>query len=124
MNRRIKQAFGVGVLALSGAVVWLTAAPAADAPKAATPAADFKAYKETIPGSAVTFEMVALEGGTYMMGSPATEVGRNADEGPQHPVKLKPFWMGAREVTWDEFDRHHRDAFVARAQALVSRGGS
>jgi formylglycine-generating enzyme required for sulfatase activity len=105
MNRRIKQAFGVGVLALSGAVVWLTAAPAADAPKAATPAADFKAYKETIPGSAVKFDMVAIEGGTFTMGSPAGEAGRKDDEGPQHPVTLKPFWMGTKEVTWDEFDQ-------------------
>ena len=45
-----------------------------------------------------------------MMGSPPTEAGRNADEGPQHPVTLKPFWMGAKEVTWDEFDQfwHNR----------------
>lgn len=26
--------------------------------------------------------------------------------------------------TWDEFDRHHRDAFVARVEALVARYGS
>jgi len=110
MNGRIKQAFGVGVLALSGAVLWLAAAPAADAPKPAAKADEFKTYKATIPGSAVSFEMVALEGGTYMMGSPATEAGRSPDEGPQHPVTLKPFWMGAKEVTWDEFDQfwHNR----------------
>jgi formylglycine-generating enzyme required for sulfatase activity len=110
MNGRIKQAFGVGVLALSGAVIWLAAALAADAPKPAAKADEFKTYKETIPGSAVSFEMVALEGGTYTMGSPATEAGRGPDEGPQHPVTLKPFWMGAKEVTWDEFDQfwHNR----------------
>jgi formylglycine-generating enzyme required for sulfatase activity len=110
MNGRIKQAFGVGVLVLSGAVLWLATAPAADAPKPAAKADELKTYKETIPGSAVSFEMVALEGGTYMMGSPPTEVGRSPDEGPQHPVTLKPFWMGAKEVTWDEFDQfwHNR----------------
>ena len=72
--------------------------------KPATKAAAFKSYKQTIPGSAVSFEMVAIPGGTYMMGSPPTEVGRKNDEGPQHPVTLKPFWIGAKEVTWDEFD--------------------
>ncbi len=38
------------------------------------------------------------------MGSPATEEGRNDDEGPQHKVKIEPFWMGKCEVTWDEYD--------------------
>jgi peptide deformylase len=27
-------------------------------------------------------------------------------------------------TTWEQFERHHRDAFVARAQALVARVGS
>lgn len=27
-------------------------------------------------------------------------------------------------ATWEQFDRHHREAFVARAQALVQRVGS
>jgi formylglycine-generating enzyme required for sulfatase activity len=107
MNRRIKQALGVGALVLAGVAAWLTAAPAADEPKKAEA---FKTYKETIPGTAVAFDMVAIEGGTFLMGSPANEPGRNADEGPQHPVELKPFWMGAKEVTWDEFDQfwHNR----------------
>ena len=43
--------------------------------------------------------MVAIPGGTFLMGSPAGEKGRTGDEGPQHPVALKPFWMGAKEVT-------------------------
>jgi formylglycine-generating enzyme required for sulfatase activity len=52
----------------------------------------------------VKFDMVAVPGGTFMMGSPDSEPGRSADEGPQHPVTVKPFWMGKCEVTWDEFD--------------------
>ena len=109
MRRRIQQAFGVGVLATAVAAVWLTAAPAPEAARADDhPAADVKPYKETIPGSKVTFDMVAIPGGTFLMGSPATEKGRNDDEGPQHPVTLKPFWMGATEVTWDEFDQFWR----------------
>jgi len=38
------------------------------------------------------------------MGSPESEAGRNEDEGPQHKVKIEPFWMGKHEVTWDEYD--------------------
>jgi formylglycine-generating enzyme required for sulfatase activity len=74
---------------------------AEDPPK---PPADFKPYKETMPGSAVSFDMIPIPGGTYVMGSPDTEKGRAPDEGPQHPVTIRPFWMGKTEVTWDEFD--------------------
>jgi formylglycine-generating enzyme required for sulfatase activity len=48
--------------------------------------------------------MVPIPGGVYRMGSPTSEKGRQADEGPQHPVEIKPFWMGKLEVTWDEYD--------------------
>jgi formylglycine-generating enzyme required for sulfatase activity len=56
----------------------------------------------------VKFDMVAIPGGTYLMGSPASERGGSGDEGPQHPVTLAPFWMGKCEVTWDEFDEFLR----------------
>jgi formylglycine-generating enzyme required for sulfatase activity len=63
-----------------------------------------QAYTEKIPDSDVRFDMVPIPAGTFLMGSPTTEKGRKADEGPQHPVTLHPFWMGKYEVTWDEFD--------------------
>ncbi len=107
MNLRIQHELRVYALVLAGVVVCLAAAPA-DQPKASAPIPDFKKYKETIPDSSVSFDMVAVEGGTFMMGSPANEAGRNADEGPQHPVTLKPFWIGVKEVTWDEFDEFWR----------------
>src|SRR5262245_25922576 len=52
----------------------------------------------------VSFEMIAIPGGTFLMGSPEKEKGRKADEGPQHPVTIQPFWMGKFEVTWAEYD--------------------
>jgi len=63
-----------------------------------------KGYVEAIPGTPVKFEMVPIPGGTFLMGSPATEKGRADNEGPQHPVTLRPFWMGKLEVSWDEYD--------------------
>jgi formylglycine-generating enzyme required for sulfatase activity len=63
-----------------------------------------RCYTETIPGTKVTFEMVPIPGGKFLMGSPEGEKGRGADEGPQHLVEIDPFWMGKCEVTWDEFD--------------------
>jgi formylglycine-generating enzyme required for sulfatase activity len=59
---------------------------------------------ETVPGSEVTFEMIAIPGSTFTMGSPPSEPGRSADEGPQHPVTIRPLWIGKYEVTWDEYD--------------------
>ena len=38
------------------------------------------------------------------MGSPDTEPGHKPDEGPQHKVKISPFWMGQCEVTWNEYE--------------------
>jgi formylglycine-generating enzyme required for sulfatase activity len=61
-------------------------------------------YLETIPGSKIRFEMVPIPGGSFVMGSPAGEPGRAIDEGPQHEVAIRPFWMQAVEVTWDEYD--------------------
>ncbi|MCX6219312.1 formylglycine-generating enzyme family protein [Spirosoma sp.] len=65
---------------------------------------EFKSYTQTVPGSNQTYALVAIPGGTYMMGSPATEKGRSADEGPQHKVQIEPFYMGKYEVTWDLYD--------------------
>lgn len=38
-----------------------------------------------------------------MMGSPASEKNRETDEGPQKQITISPFWMGAYEVTHDQF---------------------
>lgn len=61
-------------------------------------------YSQRIEGTDVVFEMVPVPGGEFLMGSPDSEPGRNADEGPQHRVRVEPFWMGKYEVTWGEFD--------------------
>ena len=66
--------------------------------------AEMKQYSTTIPGTSVAFVMVPIPGGQFVMGSPAGEPGRKADEGPQHPVKISPFWMEQCEVTWNEYD--------------------
>lgn len=64
----------------------------------------FHNYTETIPGSTVKIRMVAVPGGTFEMGSPASEPYRRADEGPAHRVKISPFWMERVEVTWREYE--------------------
>jgi formylglycine-generating enzyme required for sulfatase activity len=111
--RRRGRALATAILVPAAATV-LLAQPA----PTLTPAA---AYTETIPGSTVSFDMVAVPGATFTMGSPAGEAGRDADEGPQVEVTLKPFWIGKTEVTWDEFDQF---AFVGNTGARTGDGGA
>jgi len=64
------------------------------------------AYDETIPGTSVSFRMIPVPGGTFRMGSPTSESGRAADEGPQVDIAVEPFWIGRCEVTWAEYKRY------------------
>ena len=57
-----------------------------------------KPYKNRITETLVDYEMVPIKGGTFLMGSPEGEKGRNKDEGPQRKVKVSPFWMGKHEI--------------------------
>lgn len=63
-------------------------------------------YTTTIPGTDVTFEMIPVPGGKFMMGSPDSEDDRRDDEGPQFEVAVEPFWIGKYEVTWDEYKKY------------------
>ncbi len=99
------------VLTVALAVGAPSIAPAQDVPKA-----DFKPYTEVIVGSDLKFEMLPIPGGTFTMGSPATEEKRKADEGPQLTVQIAPFWMGKCEVTWDEFNEYCFSLDIKRKQ--------
>ncbi|MGB4292840.1 MAG: SUMF1/EgtB/PvdO family nonheme iron enzyme [Bacteroidales bacterium] len=63
----------------------------------------FESFTEQIPGSSVSFRMVAIPGGRFLMGSPPDEPFRRSDEGPVREVQVSPFFMGEVEVTWDEY---------------------
>lgn len=74
--------------------------------KSSASSGEFQPYVETIPGTNAMFKMVPIPGGTFMMGSPDNEKGRSdtGDEGPQHEVKVEPFFMEEHEVTWAEYN--------------------
>src|SRR5581483_11748000 len=65
---------------------------------------DMQPYTNTIPGTRVTYAMIPIHGGEFVMGSPASEPNRKPDEGPQHKVRVSPFWMEQCEVTWNEYE--------------------
>lgn len=74
----------------------------------------FENFTEKIPGTAVSFEMIAIPEGTFNMGSPNDEPLRKPDEGPVRKVKISKFWMAKVEVSWD--------AYLAFFQATGSQG--
>jgi formylglycine-generating enzyme required for sulfatase activity len=47
--------------------------------------------------------MIAIPGGSFIIGSPADEPLRETDEGPGRRVLISPFFMAETEVTWDEY---------------------
>jgi formylglycine-generating enzyme required for sulfatase activity len=73
------------------------------------PDTSFKAYQQPIPGTPLSLKMVPVRAGTFRMGSAAQEKGAQKNEGPQRTVQLSPFWMGAYEVTYDEFAAYMQD---------------
>lgn len=49
--------------------------------------------------------MVVVQAGTFTMGSPVGEAGRDEDEGPQHDVIIaQPFAVGKYQITFDEWE--------------------
>jgi eukaryotic-like serine/threonine-protein kinase len=55
-------------------------------------------FKEDL-GSGVFLTMVKIPAGRFMMGSKNTEKERASDEGPQHEVKVREFYLGRSLVT-------------------------
>ena len=60
-------------------------------------------------------ELVVVPAGSYEMGSPPGEGGRDDDEGPVHRVTIsEPFAVGLYEVTFGEWDACHRGGGCSR----------
>ena len=64
---------------------------------------NFESYTETIPGTAISFNMKAIPEGEFLMGSPEDEPLRDMDEGPQVEVKVSNFFIAEIETTWDMY---------------------
>jgi formylglycine-generating enzyme required for sulfatase activity len=55
---------------------------------------------------ATGIEMLLIMPGEFLMGSPESEPGRKADEGPQHRVRItQPYYLGSAEVTQAQWTR-------------------
>ena len=68
-------------------------------------------------------EMVVLPAGTFTMGTPEDEVGREPDEGPMHEVTFaKPFAMSRFHITAGEWDSYVRQTGVKIADGDTRPG--
>ena len=74
-----------------------------------TTSTPFSSYEQLLHGSSLKIKMLPIKAGTFTMGSPATEKGRSEDEGPKKTFSISSFWMGAYEITHDEFDLFFKD---------------
>lgn len=104
----------VGGLILAAALVAATAA------QAARPAEKHpQRYTETITtksGEALSFDMVLVPAGGFLMGSPAGEAGRADDEGPQHRVNLDSFYLCTTETTLGLFLAYYEETGTAQKE--------
>jgi formylglycine-generating enzyme required for sulfatase activity len=82
-------------------------------------AQEHKPYEQTISGYSVKFKMVPIPAGSFTIGSPESEKGRDTDEGPQKKVNVSAFWMGEREVTFGEWDSFFKNMDVPQTKAIA-----
>lgn len=61
-------------------------------------------FTENIPLTDISFDMILIPEGKFMMGSAATEANRKQDEGPLKEVSLDGFYMGKYELGWEVFE--------------------
>ena len=62
----------------------------------------FEEFRDHL-GNGITLEMVAIPGGTFLMGSPQDEKDSFGDERPQHEVNVPPFFIGKYPITQSQW---------------------
>ena len=81
-----------------------------------------KKYTETViskGGEKLSFEMVLIPGGKFLKGSPKAEQGRKDNEGPQHEVRLQPFYLCTTETTYELFIAYYEETVQEQRDDLT-----
>ena len=83
--------------------------PSQNAAAALTPLEDAPHPESGLPIHVSTakynIEMILIPAGEFMMGSPPSESGRSADEGPIHKVTItRPFYLSKFEITQQQYE--------------------
>jgi formylglycine-generating enzyme required for sulfatase activity len=103
------------VVAAVAAVALLSASA-----QAAKPRAYIEAVK-TANDAEISFRMVPIPGGTFTMGSAESEPNHAADEGPQHEVRVDPFYMCWTEMTIDLFMAYYQETVSAKRDFMETQ---
>ena len=80
-----------------------------------------KFQNQTITVGGVSFKMIAVEGGTFLMGSPESDTEAYDDEKPQHEVTLSNYYIGETEVTqelWETVMRSNPSESIGPKQPV------
>jgi formylglycine-generating enzyme required for sulfatase activity len=72
----------------------------------------FTAYRFTLPGAAVTCSMVPIKEGFFIKNSAGLK--NVTAKTPQQKIDIPAFWMGALEVSRDEFDVFYKDVSTSQ----------
>ena len=81
-------------------------------------------YTEKIPETEISFDMVSLPAGSFIIGSPESHPDHKPDEGPQKEVAVDAFHIGKYELTWDVFElffKQNKDIFVKLGEDKVMK---
>lgn len=100
----MKRLFFIGVVVFSSLPVW----------SQVVSDTSFQKYEQVITGSGVKFQMVPVPAGSFQMGSPAVDKMKKVDETPSRTISLGAFWMGAYEVTHDEYNLFFSDISLSQ----------
>ena len=96
--------FSTVVLVLLAALGSLAIATAAERKKADSKTKSPPKELAVDLGKGVKLELVLIPAGEFMMGSPDSDKNANADEKPQHRVRItKPFYLGKYPVTQEQW---------------------
>lgn len=77
---------------------------------------EIKTYDQKVPGSTVTFKMVAIPGGKFQIGSQNPMA--DADENPVKEIEVSSFWMEEHEVTFEEWDLYFKDVTLPQSKTI------
>jgi formylglycine-generating enzyme required for sulfatase activity len=67
-------------------------------------AQNFENYSQELKGASFFIEMIAVEGGSFIMGVANDNPYRSENEKPGHEVLVDDFWMGTYEISWEQYD--------------------
>jgi formylglycine-generating enzyme required for sulfatase activity len=87
------------------AACWLAASVTASSHAEQVSHTPGETFRDTLSDHSKGPEMVVLPAGTFLMGSPESENGRDFTEGPQVEITIsRPFAVGKYELNWDEWE--------------------